>query len=177
VFINGMIERSYVAGHVHGHGHAHSAHSSAELIERLFTQARPGELKIRRWSSIPVLGVQAQPALVQAYKDLATNLVGALVRGGKASAPAIAEHARQSLLETHPVLDGIALSDRPARTDMVVDTETLTTGIAAWIRELMWTALDHDGTSPEEILRELTWERRHMFQSAGLYEQIPWKVL
>lgn len=177
VLVNGTVERSYIAGDSHGHGHTHSTHTPTEKIGRLFTNAKPGELKIRRWSAIPVIGVQAPPALVQAYKELATNLIGTLVAGGRASAPAIAEHARQALLDAHPVLDGIALSDRPARTDMVVDTETLTTGVAAWVREVMWTAVDHDSTTPEQLLRDLTWERRHMFQSAGLYEQIPWKVL
>ncbi len=177
VFVNGMVERSYIAGDSHGHGHTHSTHTPTEKVGRLFTNARPGDLKIRRWSEIPVLGVQAPPALVQAYKDLASGLIGTLVKGGRASAPAIGEHARQALLEAHPVLDGIAFSDRPAKGDLVVDTETLTLGIAAWVKEVMWTAVDHDSMAPEQLLRELTWERRHMFQSAGLYEQLPWKVL
>jgi hypothetical protein len=177
IFVNGMVERSYIGGDSRGHGHSHSSHTPTETIGRLFTHAKPGELKIRRWAAIPAIGVQAPPALVQAYKDLAASLIGTLVAGGRTSAPAIAEHARQALLDAHPVLDGIALSDRPARTDMVVDTQTLTTGMAAWVREVMWTAVDHDSTTPEQLLRDLTWERRHMFQSAGLYEQIPWKVL
>jgi hypothetical protein len=178
VLINGMVDRSYIAGDVRGHGHTHATNSTNDQIARLFTQAKPGELKVRRWDSIPQLGVQAPPALVQAYRDLAFGLVGSLVKGGRASAPAIAEHARQHLLETYPVLDGIALSDRPAKTaDLVVDSDTLTAGIAAWVREVMFAAADHDGTAPEQMLRDLTWERRHLFQSAGLYEQIPWKVL
>ena len=179
VFVNGMVERSYMAGdgHGHGHGHTHDAHAANDRIARLFAHARPGDLKVRRWAAIPQLGIQAPPALVQAYKDLASGLIGSLVKGGRASAPAIGEHARQALLETYPVLDGIALSDVPARTDVVVDTETLTMGVAAWVREVMWTAVDHDAMAPEQLLKELTWERRHMFQSAGLYEHIPWKVL
>ena len=177
VFVNGMVERSYIAGDGHGHGHTHSTHTTNDKIARLFTHARPGELKIRRWSAIPQLGIQAPPALVQAYKDLASGLIASLVKGGRASAPAIAEQARQALLDTYPVLDGIALTDRPARGDVVVDTQTLTLGIAAWVREVMWTAVDHTAMAPEQLLRDLTWERRHMFQSAGLYEQIPWKVL
>ena len=28
----------------------------------------------------------------------------------------------------------------------------------------------------EAIFRELTWDRRHIFQSAGLFDQIPWKA-
>jgi hypothetical protein len=177
VFVNGMVERSYISGEGHGHGHSHSNHSPTDKISRLFTQAKPGELKIRRWAEVPVIGVQAPPALVQAYKDLATGLIGTLVQGGRASAPAIAEHARQALLEEHPVLDGLVLSDRPAKGDVVADTATLTQGVAAWVREVMWTAVDHDSITPEKLLHDLTWERRHMFQSAGLYEAIPWKVM
>jgi hypothetical protein len=177
VMVNGMVDRSYIAGDAKGRGHTHASHQTDDQIAQLFSQARPGELKIRRWDSVPELGVQAPPALVQAYRDLAAGLVGSLVKGGRASAPTIAEHARQHLLETYPVLDGIALTDRPARIDVVVDSATLTSGIAAWVREVMFAAADHDGTAPEQLLRELTWERRHLFQSAGLYEQIPWKVL
>ncbi|HEY6219569.1 MAG TPA: hypothetical protein VIV65_05905 [Gemmatimonadaceae bacterium] len=177
VFANGEVERSYLAGDAHGHGHHHGTHATGDQVARLFGHARSGELRVRRWGSIPQLGTQAPPALVQAYKDLASNLVGTLVSQGRTSAPAIAEHARQALLEDYPVLDGLALSDRPAKSDMVVDTETLTMGIAAWVREVMWTAVDHDGMPPEQLIKDLTWERRHMFQSAGLYEQIPWKVL
>jgi hypothetical protein len=172
VFVNGMVSRSYLCGNPVG-----TAYESNDEVGKLFAYARPGELKVRRWSEIPEVAVQAPPALVQAYKELATGLVGTLVKGGRASAPAIAEHARQALLETYPVLDTFALNGRQTNGETVADSNTLTSGVAAWIREVMWTAVDHDSTAPEELLRELTWERRHMFQSAGLYEQIPWKVL
>jgi len=177
VVVNGTVERSYLAGDSHGHGHSHSSHSSDDHIGRLFSHARPGELKVRRWSEIAEIGVQAPPGLVQAYKELAVGLVDTLVRGGRTSAPVIAEHARKSLVDAHPVLDGITLTETPARGDVVVNTETLTIGIATWVREVMWTAVDHDAMTPEQILRDLTWERRHMFQSAGFYEHIPWTVL
>jgi len=32
-------------------------------------------------------------------------------------------------------------------------------------------------TALRELVPDLTWERRHIFQSAGLYEQLPWKVM
>ena len=46
-----------------------------------------------------------------------------------------------------------------------------------WIRDVMWAAADNESQTAEELLRELTWDRRHMFQSAGLFDQIPWKVM
>jgi hypothetical protein len=172
IFVNGMVSRSYLSGNAIA-----SPHESNDKVGHIFANARPGELKVRRWAEIPELGVQAPPALVQAYKELATELVGTLVKGGRAAAPAIAESARQALVETYPVLESFSFNGRPGNGDTVADSPTLTAGIAAWIREVMWTAVDHDSTAPEQLLKELTWERRHMFQSAGLYEQIPWKVL
>jgi hypothetical protein len=41
----------------------------------------------------------------------------------------------------------------------------------------MWAATDHDAMAPDTLLKELVWDRRHMFQSAGLFDQIPWKVI
>jgi hypothetical protein len=41
----------------------------------------------------------------------------------------------------------------------------------------MWAAADHESAPPADMLKELTWERRHMFQSAGFYDKMPWKVL
>ena len=114
--------------------------------------------------------------LVQAYRELAATLVQRLVDYGRDSAPAIAEHARQNLVAAHPVLDGFSFSKKPAK-EPLADTPALTSGVAAWMREVMWAAVDHDVVSPDTLVRELTWERRHMFQSAGLYEQIPWKVM
>jgi hypothetical protein len=49
--------------------------------------------------------------------------------------------------------------------------------MAAWIREVVWASVDHDAIAPETLLRELTWDRRHMFESAGLFAQLPWKVM
>jgi hypothetical protein len=172
IFVNGMVSRSYLAG-----APIATPHESNEQVGQLFVNARPGEVRVKRWAEIPELGVQAPPALVQAYKDLATGLVTTLVKGGRTAAPSIAEAARQTLAETYPVLESFSFNGQRANEDIVADSNTLTAGIAAWVREVMWTAVDHDSTTPEQLLKELTWERRHMFQSAGLYEQIPWKVL
>jgi hypothetical protein len=75
------------------------------------------------------------------------------------------------------VLESFTFNGQRGNGEIVADSNTLTAGVAAWVREVMWTAVDHDSTAPEQLLKDLTWERRHMFQSAGLYEQIPWKVL
>jgi hypothetical protein len=49
--------------------------------------------------------------------------------------------------------------------------------MAAWMKEVIWAAVDHDALPPEQLIKELTWDRRHMFQSAGLYDQLPWRVV
>ena len=51
--------------------------------------------------------------------------------------------------------------------------------IAAWIRQVIWAAAPAgfaSGLTPEHLLGELTHDRRHVFQSAGLFSALPWKV-
>jgi hypothetical protein len=120
--------------------------------------------------------VQAPPALIQAYRELGNALVKRLVAAGRDSAPAIAEQARQNLAKAHPDLDCFSIGKKPTR-EPIADTARITAAVAAWLKEIMWAAADHEGAPPEELLKELTWERRHMFQSAGFYEKLPWKVM
>lgn len=168
VFRNGSVARAYLSGPQHG--------TLVERVASLFAKEKGAEVKVARWGVPGPLPIQAPPALIQAYRDLAETLVKRLVDHGRDSAPAIAEHARQNLVATHPVLDGFALSGRPAK-EALADTQGLTVAVAAWIREVMWAAVDHDTLSPDELLKDVTWDRRHMFQSAGFYDEMPWKVL
>jgi hypothetical protein len=169
VFRNGTVARAFLTSLHHG--------TVVDRVTKLFArEGRVGELRVTRWGVPGPLPVQAPPALLQAYRDLTATLVKRLVESGRDSAPAIAEHARQTLLATHPVLDGFSPPGRPNK-DPLADTAGLTAGVAAWIREVMWAAVDHDAVSPDALLKELCWDRRHMFQSAGLFDQIPWKVM
>ena len=169
VFKNGTVARAFLSSAHHG--------TVVDRVAKLFArESRVAELKVQRWGMPAPLPVQAPPSLVQAYRELTATLVQRLVELGRDSAPAIAEHARQNLTNTHPVLDAFSFSGPPSEEPMA-DTACLTTGVAAWIRDVMWAAMDHDAMSPEQLLRDLTWDRRHVFQSAGLYDQIPWKVM
>jgi hypothetical protein len=169
VFRNGSVTRAFLSSGDRG--------TTVERVAKLFArEGRATRLRLARWSVTPTLPVQAPPALVQAYRDLTTTLIQRLVAAGHESAPAVAEHARQNLVMTHPVLDGFSFAGG-AVTDPLADTERLTSGVAAWIRDVMWAAADNDSHAPEVLLRELTWDRRHMFHSAGLFDQIPWKVM
>ncbi len=169
VFRNGSVARAFLTTAHHG--------TVVDRVSKLFArEGRVGDLQIGRWGLPAALPIQAPPALVQAYRELATQLVQRFVDHGRESAPAIAEHARQNLVATHPDLDCFSFSGRPSR-DPLSDTASLTTCVAAWIREVMWAAVDHDTVAPETLLRDLTWDRRHMFESAGLFAQLPWKVM
>jgi hypothetical protein len=169
VFRNGSVARAFLASAHHG--------TVIDRVSKLFArEGRVGDLRVARWAVPDPLPVQAPPALVQAYRELTSTLVSRLVEHGRESAPAIAEHARQNLSAAHPALEAFSFSGR-ATHDPLSDTPGLTAGVAAWIREVMWAAVDHDAMSPDELLRELTWDRRHMFQSAGLFDQVPWKVM
>jgi hypothetical protein len=168
LFRDGVVQTTYLAGMQGG--------SMVDRVSRLFdSERRALHLTVRRWPHPAPIPVQAPTGLVQAYRDLATSLVLRLVAEGRESAPAIAEHARQTLLTTHPALDGLSFSGRPPRA-VVADANALTTGIAALINELLWAAGDQASDGPAAMLRDLMHERRHLFQSAGLYERIAWKV-
>jgi hypothetical protein len=167
VFVNGNLERAYLA--------LPEGASMLERISQLFAGQPKNELSVRRWQKLLTLRVQASPALIQAYRELLAGLVQRATAAGSSGARAIAEHARQSLLKKHPSLNSFGFSDRPVP-EPIADSGEVTAAVAAWIQEFMWAAADHDRSSPEEMLREAVWERRHIFQSAGLFDRIPWKV-
>jgi hypothetical protein len=122
--------------------------------------------------------VQAAPALIQAYRELASSLVTRLVSEGGEGAPAVAEAARQALMPSHPALRAFSVSQAAgasAARGTVEPADAVTSAMSAWITELLWTAAS-DGPEPEALLRDAARERRHVFQSAGFFDQLPWKV-
>jgi len=168
VFRNGAVERTFLTSAPHG--------TIIDRVSKLFArEGRIGDLRVTRWSIPTALPVQAPTALVQAYRELVASIVTRLVELGRGEAPAIAEQARATLCAAHPVLEGFAVAGR-ADMEPTADVHALTTGVAAWLREVLWSACDHDANPPETIFRELTWDRRHIFQSAGLFDQVPWKA-
>ena len=169
LFRAGAVERAFL-----------SFQASGSIVERVARLFAPGthvtEGKFRRWQSLDPLPVQAAPALIQAYRDLSTALVQRLAGDGRERAPPQAQQARQHLMPRHPELESFSIGTRPTR-EPIADADRLTAAIASWLTELMWAAADHDSAPPEALLKELTWERRHMFQSSGFYDKMPWKVL
>lgn len=169
VFVDGAVERAFLSTTHHG--------TSADRVAKMF--AREGKTEgtqVLRWSGLDPLPVQAPPALVLAYRELAASLVERLTADGRDSAAALAEQARQNLLAAHPVLQGFAFDARNPD-EVIVDTTRLTAAVGAWLKEFLFAAADLETTSPGAVLHDLTWGRRHMFQSAGLYTLLPWKVL
>lgn len=165
------------------HGSVHTAYLSGrdpgtviERVSKLFDRERRAlHVSVRRWPVPSELPVQAAPGLVLAYRELATSLVLRLVADGRESAPAIAEHARATLAEAHPSLEGFSFNGRTPK-PVVADADDVTDAVAALINELLWTAADPEGHGPEIMLRELTHERRHLFQSAGLFDRLSWRI-
>ncbi|MDE3054999.1 MAG: hypothetical protein KGL38_08675 [Gemmatimonadota bacterium] len=168
VFNNGAVQRAFLSTTHHG--------TTVDRVAKLFArEGRSQGTQVRRWSGLDALPVQAPAALVQAYRDLAAGLVERLTGAGHASAAALGEQARQNLLAQFPVLGGLSFNgDRPA--DVIADARALTRATAAWIKDFLFVAGDQNA-APEALLKELTWPRRHVFQSAGLYQLLPWKVL
>lgn len=169
---NGTVQRGYMVD---------DAGTLVEQVQRLFNPGARG-LAVRRWAGPPELPVQAPPALLGAYRELANALVAGLVAAGSESAPAIAEQARQVLTAAHPALAALGPLDATPQTpatraahDSVADAAAVTAAIAAWSTELLWTATP-DGTQPETLLRAAAQPRRHAYQAAGYFELLPWRV-
>jgi hypothetical protein len=168
LFRDGQVGRAYLADSGQG--------TLVERVARLFDRERLAlHVQVRRWGVPDPLPEQAPTGLVRAYRDLTTSLVLRLVADGREGAPAVAEHARQMLLTEHPALDGFSFNGRPPKA-VVADAASLTAAVAALINELLWTAGDQSSSGgPGAILMELTHERRHLFQSAGLFDRMSWK--
>ena len=169
VFRSGAVDQAFL-----------SFPSSGSIVERVAKLFAPGSgieaAQFRRWPQLEPLWTQAAPALVQAYREVTNALVQRLVAAGRDGAPAIAEQARVNLAKSHPELESFVIGKKPTR-EPIADTTKVTAAVSAWVTEIMWAAADHEGAPPAELLKELTWERRHMFQSAGFYEKMPWKVV
>ena len=164
---DGMVERAFMS----------SVHFGEldEKIEALFRpDSRTARMGVRRFPVPPPVPSQAPPALIHAYRELVNGLVLELIGQGKDSAPMIAELARQSLASTHAPLHSFTAMDRLVH-DPVANIDDLTEAVAAWISEVLWAAADRED-GPESLLRKLTHDRRHMFQSAGLFERLPWQI-
>jgi hypothetical protein len=167
IFQDGKVSRGYLSGASH--------RPLAERAVRALGDSRKVSQLVRRFPLGGDLPAQAVPQLIRAYRDLMDALIRQLVDRGRQSAPAIAEHARTTLLASHPILAGFD-ADASRRFDPVCSPADLTRGIAAWATETVWAGVDLESSAPDELLRTVTRDRRHMLQSAGFFEHIPWKL-
>lgn len=164
---DGDVERAFIYGR--------AAMAPDEAVERLFGDPRGVPLVVRRWEIPPALPVQASPGLIRAYRELAVNLVRRLAANGQESAPLLAEQARQKLIPVHSALRHFTVGERPMR-DPSDDAELVTTAVAVWLTELIWAGMDQEELTPEKLLGDITRERRHLFQSAGFFDRLPWEI-
>ncbi len=164
---DGEVERAFVYGR--------SAVTPQQAIEKVFAPGQGAPIVVKRWQVAPALPVQASPGLIKAYRELAIALVRRLAANGQESAPLLAEQARQKLIPGHSALAHFTVGERPMR-DPSEDVELVTTAVAAWLSELIWAGMDQGELTPEQLLGDITRERRHLFQSAGFFDRLPWAV-
>jgi hypothetical protein len=168
---------------------------AAETQVRTLLSRKDSWVRARLWPVPPPMATQAAPALIQAYRELVSNVVKKLTESGMSSAATVAEHARKHLAPQHPALERMATTLDPSsgsanvaqtlsfgRTptsvtrDPIAETRVLSAAMGAWLGEILWNAPPGDGTPPERFLENLLRERRHMFQGAGLFDVLPWKL-
>ncbi|MBW7933158.1 MAG: hypothetical protein H3C62_05985 [Gemmatimonadaceae bacterium] len=167
VFQHGMPLRGYYADDTVVHDQSR--------VRTLLDQALRNGGSARRWGVPPVLPNQAAPALIVAYRDLVSTLVRRLHESGAESAFVVAEHARHHLIAQHPALERFSLSI-PNQRDPVVDAQSLSAAIAAWLGETLWHLHLPEGITAERLLADVARSRRHLFQAAGLFDALPWTI-
>ncbi len=165
--------------------------SSGAPVRGYFADTRPGDIAahvkvllaphgsaktplVRLWPRADALPAQAPPALIQAYRDLIAALIARLGASGAAHAADLVENARRPLVAKYVLLERFSPA-LPTVRDPVSDTALLTKAVADWLVEAL-RAAESSGVQPAQALRDLTTTRRHMFQAAGLFDALPWKL-
>lgn len=144
-------------------------------VKELLDRALMSGGAVRRFDVPPALPNQAAPALIAAYRDLVGTMMRRLADSGAHGAFSVAEHARHHLIPRYPALDKFSLT-LPDQRDPVVDTPALSAAIAAWLVETMWHLHLPDAMTPEQLLVDAARPRRHLFQAAGLFDLLPWRI-
>ena len=128
-----ITEPSSIAWPSCSRGRAGSANSASRAGRRFRAAARPGAAR-RSCRRI---------AISPARSCASSSSAGATARRRSPSMRA------SSCSPSHPVLDGFSFDRTADQSDPVADTAELTDGVAAWIRDVLWAAIDHDADPPE----------------------------
>lgn len=129
---------------------------------------------VRLWPKAEPVPAQASPALIHEYRELMAALASRLRDHGVTAVDDVMEGARRALAPRHPLLERFSPA-QPTVRDPVTDVESLSAAMGAWITDLLWAAAP-DGLHAETLIGDVTRARRHMFQAAGLYDILPWRV-
>jgi len=129
---------------------------------------------VRLWPRVDALPAQAAPAMIQSYRDLVHGLEARLAELGFGGDTGSVEKARRKLARTYPMLERFSPA-LPEVRDPVTDAEHLTSAMGAWVGEAL-VAVVPAGLDPADVIREVTGPRHHLFQAAGFYEALPWKM-
>lgn len=148
-----------------------------QYTEHLVAPSRAGappEISAAVFPTADALPEQASPALVQTYRELFWSIADAAEREVPVEAMKHAYRSRDSLAQTHPVLDAIGTPlDREAR-EIVVTPEQLPLALADWALQLLeQLEIIAPGVAPD-IVRDATKEHRFVLQKAGFYDRLPW---
>lgn len=129
---------------------------------------------VRLWPRADALPAQASPALIQAYRELIVTLVARLSELGFAETAAALEEVRRKKVKAFPLLERFSPS-LPSVRDPVTDAGQLAGALGSWVGDALVSAVP-SGLDVEQVIRDVTGPRRHMFQAAGFYDALPWKM-
>lgn len=129
---------------------------------------------VRLWPRADALPAQASPALITAYREFIQALAARLIEVGFGETAAALEEVRRKKVKAFPLLERFSPT-LPTVRDPVADTATLTAALGSWVGDALVSAVPL-GLDVEQVVRDVTGPRHHMFQAAGFYDALPWKM-
>lgn len=124
---------------------------------------------------LETLPTQASPALLDTFRVLYRRFVAEVENELPGEGTSRAARALSAVAGAHPVLTLLAAPPPGTETTTVAEPEALTRALAAWTRALLdEVEVVSPGTGPLAV-KQATHEQRHVLQSMGFYELVPWR--
>jgi hypothetical protein len=149
----------------------------SERVRSLF-HGPAGAPAVGLYPALDRLPEQALPGLIELYRNLLESAARGLAeKAGEPTAVAALRRARAACLDDHPSLAAFEVGDDGAIRGAPLSTPgQLTSGVAAWLVELLGEASLAAGIDPSLLLERSAREGRYVLHEHGFFAQLPWPV-
>ena len=153
--------------------------SVPDYLAVLFGPRAHGRMPTIAISTFPVaddLPTQAQPALVETYRELFWRIAEAAEAEVPGAGLKRSRELRNRLSSAHRSLDALGTPRDSRPSGIVATPEQLTEALEDWALKLLENLEIMAPGIAVRVLKEATKEERFLLQKAGFYSKLPWKV-